>query len=183
MNNALRLAKQRLRLAGWDGLQPAIVVLGAKQRLYLLGAKPDGGKIRRNWPVSTGRAGFGNQQDSGRTPTGLHRVSATIGTDAPPGAVFKSRQPTGHIVVKSSDPNADFITTRILWLEGLEPGINQGPGIDTRERYIYIHGTPHTDHLGTPASAGCIRMRAKHVIKLYRLVQPGTLTLILPDFP
>ncbi|MBF0181959.1 MAG: L,D-transpeptidase [Magnetococcales bacterium] len=183
MNNPLRLARQRLRLAGWDGSQPAIVVLGDKQRLYLLGAKPGGEKLRRDWPVSTGRAGFGNQQDSGRTPTGLHRVCACIGADAPMGAVFKARQPTGQIVVKSSDPKEDFITTRILWLEGLEPGINQGPGIDTRERYIYIHGTPHTERLGTPASAGCVRMRAKHVIRLYRHVTPGTLTLILPDFP
>ena len=33
------------------------------------------------------------------------------------------------------------ITTRILWLEGLEPGFNRGGNVDSHARYIYIHGT------------------------------------------
>ncbi|MBF0125592.1 MAG: L,D-transpeptidase [Magnetococcales bacterium] len=181
MIKPLRLAEKRLRQAGWDGLQPAVVVLGAQQRLHLLGSTPRGKK--RGWPVSTGKAGFGNQQESGRTPTGLHRICALIGDNAPLGTVFKGRQPTGQVVAESDDPNQDFITTRILWLEGLEAGVNQGPGVDTRERYIYIHGTPDTARLGQPASAGCVRMRGSHVMKLFQLVRPGTLTLILPASP
>lgn len=172
-------AKKQLRQAGWDGIQPAIAVLGATQRLYLLGHSSPGAKLprkkKRHWPISTGKAGFGTIQNSGCTPTGLHRICDLIGDQAPLGMVFKGRQPTGAIVAHSTDPNEDFITTRILWLEGLEEGFNRGPGVDTRERYIYIHGTPHVSRLGTPVSAGCIRMKPSHVIQLFQCVQPGTL--------
>lgn len=183
MIKSLQIAKIRLLQAGWDTLQPAVAVLGDLQRIHLLGHIPSAHKKRRSWPISTGKAGFGNQQDSGRTPTGLHRICALIGADAPLGAVFSGRQPTGQVVVESEDPNADFITTRILWLEGLEKGVNQGAGVDTKERYIYIHGTPHTAKLGQPASAGCIRMQGAHVMKLFDYVQPGTLTIIIPPPP
>ncbi|MBF0439837.1 MAG: L,D-transpeptidase [Magnetococcales bacterium] len=135
---------------------------------------------KRIWTISTGKAGFGTQQESGCTPIGLHRICEAIGNDAPLGTVFKGRQPTGQVVVTSTAPHEDYITTRILWLEGLEEGFNKGPGVDTRERYIYIHGTPHTALLGQPASAGCIRMKGTHIMKLFQYVQPGTLTVILP---
>ena len=85
MNNDLEKAGQTLRMAGWDGTEPALVILGAQQRIHCL----KNGATSPTWPVSTGVAGFGNQQDSGRTPTGLHRVYARIGADAPPGMVFK----------------------------------------------------------------------------------------------
>lgn len=171
-----------LHQAGWDGRQPALAVLGASQRILMLGRNTRRHK-RRGWPVSTGKAGFGNAAGSGRTPTGLHRICEAIGGDAPPGMIFKSRLPTGRILLTSDTPGEDFITTRILWLEGLEEGVNRGAGIDTRERYIYIHGTPHVSLLGTPVSAGCIRMKPAHVRKLFRRVGPGTLVYILPDTP
>ncbi|MBF0192348.1 MAG: L,D-transpeptidase [Magnetococcales bacterium] len=174
-----------MRQAGWDSIQPAIVVLGGPQRLILLGRNaPDGQPLpqrkHRIWPVSTGKTGFGCQQESGRTPTGLHRICATFGDQAPAGTVFKSRQPTGEILQPDQHPEGDFITTRILWLEGLEEGHNRGEGIDSRSRYIYIHGTPHTDRLGHPASAGCVRMRDADVIQLFPWTPTGTLVIILP---
>ncbi|MBF0213746.1 MAG: L,D-transpeptidase, partial [Magnetococcales bacterium] len=90
MSKPLKTAQRRLRQAGWDGIQPAIVVIGATQRLTLLGQRAPNGlplpkKKNRRWPISTGLAGFGSQESSGRTPTGLHRVCATFGDDAPPG--------------------------------------------------------------------------------------------------
>ena len=33
----------------------------------------------------------------------------------------------------------DDITTRILWLEGLEDGVNKGKEIDSFQRYIYMN--------------------------------------------
>ncbi|MBF0261839.1 MAG: L,D-transpeptidase [Magnetococcales bacterium] len=185
MSKSLARIRNRLRMAGWDGIQPAIVVLGGSQCLRLLGTldahgRPLAKPANRVWPVSTGLAGFGCQQDSGRTPTGMHRIGAMIGADAPLGMVFRSRQATGEIVQPGEMREGDFITSRILWLEGVEPGHNQGPGIDSRERYIYIHGTPQVARLGTPASAGCVRMRDTHVARLFLRVKPGTLVYILP---
>ncbi|MBF0162831.1 MAG: L,D-transpeptidase, partial [Magnetococcales bacterium] len=133
-----------------------------------------------SWPVSTGVAGFGNRQDSGQTPTGLHRIAACIGAEEPCGMVFKSRQPTGTLMLACTEPAGDFITSRILWLEGLEEGVNRGEGCDSRARYIYIHGTPYAHLLGQPASAGCIRMDNRHILELFPLVRTGTLVLIVP---
>lgn len=177
----LRLASGLLRAAGWTGVEPAIVVDGAGQRLYLLpDCLKDGGRAG-HWPVSTGLAGFGNRQDSGQTPTGLHRIAACIGDGAPCGAVFKSRVATGEVVADCAQPAGDFITTRILWLEGLEAGVNRGEGCDSHDRYIYIHGTPYTHLLGQPVSAGCVRMDNRDIIALFARVCAGTLVHILPS--
>ncbi|MBF0414848.1 MAG: L,D-transpeptidase [Magnetococcales bacterium] len=172
----LQDATALLQKHGWDPQQgPALVVLGAEQRMFGLGGAfpPEG------WPVSTGEAGFGNVVDSGRTPTGLHRICACIGDGAPIGMVFKSREPTGEIVSPAGALDGDFITTRILWLEGMEEGVNRGPGVDSRERYIYIHGTPHVHQLGQPVSKGCVRMDDRDVLTLYPLISLHTPVLIL----
>ena len=55
----------------------------------------------------------------------------------------------------------------------------KGKGIDSFNRYIYIHGTSEEGRLGKPASNGCIRMKNKEVIDLYKLLEVGTLVLIL----
>jgi len=179
VNTFLRLqqATARLTATGWTPQTgPALVVLGAEQRLFGLGQgfPPEG------WPVSTGLAGFGNEANSGRTPTGHHRVCACIGGEAPLGMVFKSRVPTGEIIASTTQLGLDCITTRILWLEGLEEGINRGPGIDSRERYIYIHGTPYTHQLGQPVSAGCVRMDNRAIITLFDQVPILTPVYIFP---
>ena len=66
-----------------------------------------------------------------------------------------------------------------MWLEGLEPGINRGEGIDSRDRHIYIHGTPEEWLIGKPASHGCIRMKNRNVVELFNLVREGTLVEIV----
>ena len=71
-------------------------------------------------------------------------------------------------------PGRDWILTRILWLEGLEPGFNQGGSCDTYARYIYIHGTPASTPLGRPGSRGCIRMGNADLIALFDRVVVGT---------
>jgi hypothetical protein len=90
--------------------------------------------------------------------------------------VFRSREDTGviaPILTARVDVEEDLILTRILWLEGLEPGVNRGPGIDSRERYIYIHGTNEEGLIGTPASHGCVRMRNQDVVTLFDLLPVG----------
>ena len=86
---------------------------------------------------------------------------------APPWAAFKGRQPTGEIATPGGDE--DGILTRILWLAGAEPH-----NANTRERFIYIHGTNQEAQIGTPASHGCVRMRNADIIDLFNRVRPGT---------
>ena len=83
------------------------------------------------------------------------------------------------IYTNKKKSKTDDITSRIFWLEGLEEEKNKGKGIDSYKRYIYIHGTSEEGRLGTPASHGCIRMKNKEVIDLYKTIEVGTLVLIL----
>lgn len=136
-----------------------------------------------DWPVSTSQYGVGNQQNSLRTPLGVHRVARMIGADAPVGTLFEARRNTGRTVtiLKDDRPaDGDYVTTRILWLEGLEPGVNKGAGIDSFQRYIYIHGTAEEGRIGRPASHGCVRMGNQAVIELFDRIQEGTLVEIRP---
>lgn len=151
------------------------------QRLYLWEPYPDGDMLIREYPVSTARNGLGEQCGSYCTPRGRHRVAERIGAGQPLHAVFKARVPTGEIWshdLEASEPDRDWILTRILWLDGMEEGRNKGGQQDTHDRYIYIHGTNEEHLIGTPVSHGCIRMRNADVADLFDLVEEGTEVLI-----
>lgn len=139
----------------------------AAQRLDLT----EGENILCTFPISTSAFGIGTEPGSFKTPGGRFRISEKIGDGAAPGAVFKSRIPTGEI--GSEDHPDDLVQTRILWLQGLEEH-----NANTHERYIYIHGTNHESAIGTAASHGCVRMRNDDVVKLYDLVETGAEVII-----
>jgi hypothetical protein len=150
----------------------------AQQQLSLL---DEAGNVLRQYPVSTSRYGTGNQQGSEKTPLGLHRIKEKIGGAMPVNEVFIGRVPHGSLEEckqRNLDLPEDVIMSRILWLEGMEPGHNRGGYVDSYQRYIYIHGTNQEESIGTPASIGCIRMRNDDVVDLYRLVQIGSEVLI-----
>jgi hypothetical protein len=134
----------------------------------------------KTFPCSTSRFGIGQTEGSNRTPLGLHRIAEKIGAGELAGTVFKSRQVVGH----TSQPEfADAkITTRILWLEGLEPGLNKGfngdNNVDSHARYIYIHGTADQKSIGQLASHGCIHLADADLIPLFDLLPSGTLVWI-----
>lgn len=156
---------------------PWILVNIAEQNLCLLSKTT----IKHSYPVSTSQFGVGNQQDSQKTPLGAHLVSECIGDQQALGAVFKARQATGeiaHIVKSTESTDLDLIITRILRLRGIEAGLNQGEGIDSYHRYIYIHGTHEEGLLGTPASHGCVRMASKDIMQLYSQVSLNTFVYI-----
>lgn len=139
------------------------------------------GRKRRVYPVSTSRFGADERDGSGGTPRGRHIVRAKVGAGAAPGTVFVGRRPTGEILTPAlyaAEPERDWILTRILWLSGTEPGRNRLGAVDTMRRYIYIHGCPDAEPLGTPRSHGCIRMRNADIIELFDGVSPGTPVLI-----
>ena len=129
----------------------------------------------RAYRVSTSLKPPSNLQDSMGTPSGLHRIAQKIGEGAALGEVFKGRVSIDSCYEKLSDEQQrpNLITTRILWLEGLEPGINQGDGRDSFQRYIYIHGTNHEDKIGQPASGGCVQLSNREMAELFDLVQTG----------
>lgn len=146
------------------------------QRLYLWEPYPDGDRLIREYRVSTAKNGLGEQSGSYRTPRGRHRIAEKIGAGQPLYAVFKARVPTGETwsrELAQEKPGCDWILTRILWLEGLEAGRNQGGTVDSHARYIYIHGTDEEHLIGTPASHGCIRMKNQDVAELFELVEEG----------
>ena len=125
----------------------------------------------RTYPVSTSRFGIGTEEGSFKTPIGRFCVAAKIGSDMPRGTVFVGRvplEPGGPY-----PPTEDLVTSRILWLDGLEEH-----NANTRDRFVYIHGTKHEDKIGTAASHGCVRMRNEDVIELFELVDEGTQVVI-----
>ncbi len=136
--------------------------------------------LRKSHVVSTSRRPPSNVKDSLGTPRGLHEIAERIGAGAPPGIVFKARVNTGrhYSELGAEEHEKNLITTRILWLRGLEPGVNAGTNaaaesVDSHARYIYIHGTNHEERLGMPASSGCVQMRNTEIIELYDAVRTG----------
>jgi hypothetical protein len=138
------------------------------------------GQLVKSYAVSTSKRPPSNVKGSLGTPRGLHEIAERIGAGQPPGMVFKSRVSTGrhYSEVPGADEDMNLITSRILWLSGLEPGVNRGGELDTYRRYIYIHGTNHEARLGEPLSAGCVLMRNLDIIELYEEVRPGDLVWI-----
>ena len=135
--------------------------------------------------VSTSLRPPSNVKDSLGTPRGLHEIAEKIGAGQPPGIVFKARVATGkHFSELGPEDQArNLITTRILRLRGLEPGVNAGADaagqvVDSLERYIYIHGTNHEDRLGTPFSGGCIEMGNLGILELFDEVRARDLVWI-----
>ena len=122
--------------------------------------------------ISTSRFGLGFEIGSRKTPTGRFRILEKIGDQAPIGTVFKGRRPITAPVDRSAA--SDLITSRILWLDGLDEN-----NANTKDRYIYIHGTNHAESIGQPSSHGCIRMRDADVIQLFDLVEVGALVEIV----
>ena len=148
------------------------------QRLYLI---VNDSTIRK-YPISTAAKGIGSKMNSYKTPPGLHSISRKIGDNVPIGGLFQSRMYTGRqvdILTERKKADGDYVTTRIMWLQGEEPGLNKGRSVDSYNRYIYIHGTAEEGYIGEPASHGCIRMKNADVMELYDLVEEGTPILIL----
>jgi lipoprotein-anchoring transpeptidase ErfK/SrfK len=139
-------------------------------------------RVINNFSISSSKYGTGNKNGSNKTPLGLHKIKEKYGEGVPingkmVGRIFYNQ--IANIYKDTTESKTDDITSRILWLEGIEKGKNKGEGIDSYNRYIYIHGTSEEGKLGTPASHGCIRMKNKDVIDLYNKVEVGTLVLIL----
>ena len=148
-----------------------LIISVRDQKLMLL---RNGSKVA-TYPISTSMFGLGDARGRMTTPLGYLAVEKKIGDNVPVGAVFHQRRLTGE-VLQPNTPGRDPITTRIIWLRGLE-----AQNAHAFQRCIYIHGTPEEKKIGSPASYGCIRMKSKDVAELYDQVPVGALVQIIPD--
>ena len=146
-----------------------------EQKLFVCTAD----KVIGEYDASTSRFGNGCREDSYKTPLGIHRIKEKIGAGAPQGRIFRHRLDTG-IDWDGESGEENLILTRILRLEGLEEGINRGPGIDSFERFVYIHGTNREELVGSPLSHGCLCLRNEDVAHLFDMVDIGTILCIDP---
>lgn len=162
------------------GIKPGERVLLVRIGTATLQFFRNGGLVK-SYVISTSKRPPSNVKDSLGTPRGLHEIAERIGGGQPPGMTFKFRVPTGrhYSEMADDDGSENLITSRILWLRGLEPGINRGGEVDTYERYIYVHGTNHEDRIGEPLSAGCVLMRNLDIVELYEEVRTGDLVWIM----
>lgn len=143
-----------------------------EQKLWL---KSDD-QIIHEFSVSTAKNGAGETMGSECTPRGLHEIVEKVGADKPVNTVFVGRQATGEIYtrdLRQEYPARDWILTRILRLDGCEPGVNKGGECDTYDRLIYIHGTPDDVEMGIQGSHGCVRIRNEDLVVLYDQVSTG----------
>ena len=177
---SIRRLQAACRRWGVPSSQYLFIARVSAQRAYLLeggkiGSRQGDFQLKRQFVASTSRYGIGQVSGSNRTPLGLHRIAQKIGGGQPVGTVFQGRKPTRLL---SHDAASPAIAHRILWLEGLEPRLNQGGEVDTFRRYIYIHGTHDELTLGQPASHGCVHLGASDLLWLFDLVPSGTLVWI-----
>ena len=177
VNETLQRMKERCVALG---IKPTARVIASFHRT----AAPDVFRrlcfAQESYVISTSRRPPSNVKNSLGTPRGLHEIAEKIGAGAPPGTVFKGRVNLGkHFNELSDEENErNLITTRILWLRGLEPGVNAGGDVDTYARYVYLHGTNHEDRLGSPFSGGCIEMNNIEIAALFEEVRNGDLVWI-----
>ena len=172
-SNYMALANIESISAEYRELEALIVVDISTQQLFFLKK----GQIEEIYSVSTSVYGTGSKVNSFKTPLGRHKISEKIGEGLPEGAILKGRRWTGaiaNIIKEPIDTDFDVVTSRILWLTGLEEGKNLGSGVDSKSRYIYIHGTAEEGLIGKPASDGCVRMYNVDVISLFNSVNIDT---------
>lgn len=157
--------KENLFVEHEASMKQLIVIATQKQSMFCY----ENDLLKSTYRVSTAKNGLGEQSGSECTPRGWHRIHQIIGLENEINSVFVGRKWTGEVYSEElahQCPDRDWILTRILQLDGLEPSRNKGGTVDSLLRYIYIHGIPDHYPVGIPLSHGCIRMRNIDIIEL-----------------
>jgi len=165
---AFALARPEAAWATAPQVAPEIVINVDDQELTVV---KEGQEVAK-FPISTSKFGLGDDFRSYKTPVGVFQVCAKAGENLPVGAVLKGGRFTGEVLAPDA-PGRDPIVTRMIRLQGLE-----SQNRHTLARGIFIHGTPEEKRIGKPVSWGCIRMRSKDVVELYKQVRVGTRVVI-----
>jgi len=162
-----------------DGNYECLTVDTSKQKLTYYRSQE---KIHE-YAISSGKEGIGQHSGSYKTPLGLHCIKKKTGASSKIRSIFKRGINTGRIYTPGQPTCEDLILTRVIYLEGLEKGFNNGRDkkgklVDSYSRGILIHGTNQESKIGSPASKGCIRMRNKDIINFYNNINEGTIIWI-----
>lgn len=134
----------------------------------------DGNTLLKSYVISTAKNGLGCKEGSFCTPIGKHVVSEKIGGALPVKTILKGRLSTSKLWSENDNTSDDLVLTRILWLEGVEK--HNG---NTKERYIYLHGTNHENMLGQAVSHGCVRFSNLDIIDVFDCLDVGDAVEIL----
>lgn len=174
-------AKEHIESMGIPATNHLVLVDTKKQIMSLI----HNDKVKKIYKISTGKRGLGQRINTFQTPQGLHRINEKIGHGVPRYGIFNKRQYVGAAwrPQPKHQHRKDYISTRILRLEGLQPGFNKGRDhwgrvVDSETRAIYIHGTTMEWKLGYPSTKGCVHMSAEDVIHFFNEVPVGTLVWI-----
>ena len=159
-------------VTGVTEIDTAILIDGNDNKLFLVSAEKEL-EVIKQYVISASKYGYGADRGSNQTPWGVHVIDSKYGDGAPEGRCFYDRR-IATIFTDTTNIEIDPVTSRIIWLKGLEE-INR----TSYWRFVYIHGTHEEGLLGTPQSKGCIRMSNKDVIELFTLVKPGTYVNII----
>jgi lipoprotein-anchoring transpeptidase ErfK/SrfK len=140
-----------------------------------------------SWPVSTSKHGNGQVEYTSQTPSGLHRIREKVGDGVNPYGMLTLPNQETEICRPTFAAPCEHLTLldrpqivgRILYLEGLEKGYNQGKNangksVDSGERLISIHGTNDLMHLGKPVTGGSIRLAPEAIVELFNRVSEKT---------
>ena len=162
------------------GIKPANQLLAVHLGTQTMQFYRGGELVRRLCRLHLAPAAGQCERLAGHAPgAACHRRKNRPRTAAGHGLQGRGCRPAGISASSARRKTADnLITTRILWLRGLEPGVNHGGEVDSHDRYIYIHGTNHEERLGTPQSAGCVLMRNLELVELFDEVRVGDLVWI-----
>src|SRR5258708_12792213 len=147
-----------------------LIISVRDQKLMLL---RNGSKVA-TYPISTSMFGLGDAWGRMTTPLGYLAVEKKIGDNVPVGAVFHKRRLTGEILQPNA-PGRDPVTTRIIWLRGLE-----AQNAHAFQRCIYIHGTPQEKNIVRPPSYGCIPLKSSNIAQFYDPAPPRPLIHTVP---
>ncbi len=178
--NIERLSRHYQEIIDINGdavVDTAILIDGNDNKLFLVCSKDRQLKIIAFYDISASKYGYGSERGSNQTPWGIHEIAGKYGDGEVPGMSFYDRKPTGEIATIYTDTTnveIDPVTSRIIWLNGLED-LNR----TSYWRFIYIHGTHEEGLLGTPQSKGCIRMRNREIIELFDLTDTGMVVNII----
>lgn len=154
---------------------PILIIRGSKQKMFLY---PN----NKEFIISTAAAGFGNTDDSNKTPTGLLKIDKRqLGKMY---QVFVGKKPTNTILGPNEKStrrdnygrlHSAEVLTGFITLYGL-----QKENKNTLDRDIYIHGTNKEQYLGSPKSGGCIRVSNKDIVYLINNLPTNTYVFISP---
>lgn len=179
------LTKPKMERWG-NGMSGKYVVTVSRKTPAFMYISDKTGNLLAIYPTSLGKgdgSGHLNKNNTQYTPSGAFYIHTKIGAGAKENTIFRSRNNTGKTAPINGNGKEDLVLSRIMWLQGLEDhgdtnNQNRKDNTNTKDRYVYIHGTDKERDIGKNVSHGCLRMFNKEVIELFDHLSTKTFVVI-----